>query len=65
MTKLRNSHLSGPMPTPLTRPHRRPDASGFDDPEPWRPDWLMILMVSLFILTLLIAWLVDIPALLR
>ncbi|GAB3931133.1 hypothetical protein [Larkinella terrae] len=33
--------------------------------EPRQPDWLLILMVSFFVLTLLIAWLVDIPALLR
>ncbi|MGF7218935.1 hypothetical protein GGR92_005114 [Spirosoma lacussanchae] len=29
-----------------------------------RPDWLLILMIGLFLLALLIVWLVDIPALL-
>ncbi|MFC5412089.1 hypothetical protein ACFPMF_22380 [Larkinella bovis] len=50
--------------------HRRQSPKGLrlsdsDPREPRRPDWLLILMVSLFVLTLLIAWFVDIPALLR
>ena len=36
------------------------------DPKPPRkPDWLLIIMGILFLLTLLVAWLADIPALLR
>jgi hypothetical protein len=30
-----------------------------------KPDWLVLFMSAVFLLTLLIAWLVDIPALLR
>ncbi len=28
---------------------------------PRKPDWLLLLMIGLFVLTLLIAWLVDFP----
>lgn len=28
---------------------------------PRKPDWLLLLMIGLFILTLVIAWLVDFP----
>jgi hypothetical protein len=33
--------------------------------EPRKPDWLMIGMVLLFLMTLLVVWLVNIPSLLR
>jgi len=42
----------------LTRPHH-------DSPNPPRkPDWLVLLMIGIFLLILLIAWFVDIPSLL-
>lgn len=40
--------------------HRQPD----EEP-PRKPDWLLILVGILFLLTLLIAWLADIPTLFR
>ncbi|WP_018620118.1 hypothetical protein [Spirosoma luteum] len=40
--------------------HRPPD----EEP-PRKPDWLLILVGILFLLTLLIAWLADIPTLFR
>ncbi len=40
--------------------HRQPD----EEP-PRKPDWLLILVGILFLLTVLIAWLADIPTLFR
>lgn len=34
-------------------------------PSPRQPDWLLVFIIGLVLLTLLIAWLVDTPALLR
>ena len=34
-----------------------------DDEPPRKPDWLLIMVGILFLLTLLIAWLVDVPVL--
>ncbi|MBD2755646.1 hypothetical protein [Spirosoma validum] len=45
-------------------PKRNKMTDSFDD-EPPKPDWLVLLMSAFFLLTLLIAWLVDIPGLLR
>ncbi|GAB3265560.1 hypothetical protein GCM10027347_33380 [Larkinella harenae] len=61
----RYSHSFENSPGHLTRSHKRVSPSNPAPREPWQPDWLMILMVGLFVLTLMIAWLVDIPALLR
>lgn len=36
-----------------------------DDKPPRKPDWLLILVGILFLLTVLIAWLADIPTLFR
>lgn len=36
-----------------------------DKKPPRRPDWLLMLVIGLFLTTLLIAWLVDFPALFR
>jgi hypothetical protein len=35
------------------------------DPQPRRPDWLVILMIGLFVLTLLIAWFSDVHLLIH
>lgn len=34
-------------------------------PSPRQPDWLLVLIIGLVLLTLLIAWFADIPAVLR
>ncbi len=44
--------------TQATPPPRTP-------PPPRQPDWLLVLIIGLVLLTLLIAWFADIPALLR
>ncbi len=36
-----------------------------DEKPPRKPDWLLILVSVLFLLTVLIAWLADIPTLFR
>ena len=61
----RYSHTYGTDSSPLMGHRNSSPPAGSDTREPRQPDWLMILMISLFVLTLLIAWLVDIPALLR
>ncbi|RRB04785.1 hypothetical protein [Larkinella rosea] len=62
-TNLRYRHTFEPDSGPLNGPKR--SLRSPNRREPRQPDWLMILMISFFVLTLLIAWLVDIPALLR
>lgn len=42
-----------------------PANKSIDDKPPRKPDWLLILVGILFLLTLLIAWLTDIPVLFR
>ena len=42
------------------QPYRQPD-----EKPPRKPDWLWILVSILFLLTVLIAWLADIPTLFR
>ncbi|MFD1144703.1 hypothetical protein ACFQ4C_26480 [Larkinella insperata] len=64
-SKIRYNHPFGAHSGHLARSPNRVRPSKPAPREPWQPDWLMILMVSLFVLTLMIAWLVDIPALLR
>ena len=49
---------------PTTERRVRPQQP-VDEPQPGKPDWLMVLVVGLFLLTLLIAWLTDIPVILR
>ncbi|MBC3794044.1 hypothetical protein [Spirosoma utsteinense] len=43
---------------------QQPDSSTGPNP-PRQPDYLLILMIGLFLLALLIAFLTDVPALLR
>ncbi|QJW91538.1 hypothetical protein HNV11_20220 [Spirosoma taeanense] len=50
---------SDPSPV-LSRMNRPPG-----DKPPRKPDWLLILVAILSLITLFIAWLVDIPGLLR
>ncbi|WP_421828860.1 hypothetical protein [Larkinella sp.] len=64
-SNLRYNHTYGTDSSPLTGHRDSSPPAGSNNREPRQPDWLMILMVSLFVLTMLIAWLVDIPALLR
>ncbi|MGV3557299.1 hypothetical protein [Larkinella arboricola] len=64
-SKFRHNHPFGANSGHLARSPSSVRPTKPNTREPWQPDWLMILMVSLFILTLMIAWLVDIPALLR
>ncbi|WP_461052239.1 hypothetical protein [Spirosoma arcticum] len=40
-----------------------PTNKSIDDKPPGKPDWLLILVSILFLLTLFIAWLVDVPVL--
>ena len=42
---------------------RNPTNKSIDDKPPRKPDWLLIMVSILFGLTLLIAWLVDVPVL--
>ncbi|GAB3914651.1 hypothetical protein GCM10028803_60410 [Larkinella knui] len=63
--KVQYRYASGTDSSQLMGPGSNPNPAASPAREPRRPDWLMILMVGLFVLTLLIAWLVDIPALLR
>ncbi|AKD55769.1 hypothetical protein [Spirosoma radiotolerans] len=52
-----------PNPVRQSKGHKR---SGSSPEDPSRkPDWLLIFMGVVFLLTLLIAWLVNIPNLLR
>ncbi|WP_020595958.1 hypothetical protein [Spirosoma panaciterrae] len=51
-------------PGPATRKRPTPNPL-YDDDQPPQPDWLLILMCALFLLTLFLAWYVDIPRLLH
>ena len=46
-------------------PTREPLHRPVDEKQPRKPDWLLILVSVLFLITLLIAWLADIPGLFR
>ncbi|WP_080056035.1 hypothetical protein [Spirosoma aerolatum] len=53
-------------PGPATPTRKRPTNDPlFNDDRPPQPDWLLILMCALFLLTLFLAWYVDIPRLLH
>ncbi|GAB4024597.1 hypothetical protein [Spirosoma koreense] len=52
-------------PSPVSKITRNKDRKLFGEEPPQKPDWLMIFMGILFLVTLLIAWLVDIPGLLK
>ncbi|MBD2757625.1 hypothetical protein [Spirosoma validum] len=52
----------GPVETKATR-NRMNNPYGEEPPK--KPDWLMIFMGILFVLTLLLLWIVDIPRLLN
>ena len=43
----------------------RPKNPVEDPQQPRKPDWLMLLVIGLFLLTLLIAWLTDVPVMFR
>ncbi|QHV99797.1 hypothetical protein [Spirosoma endbachense] len=54
---------------PPTRSHQSKTGAKprnpFDEQPPQQPDWLLIFVSILFLLSLLIVWLVDIPGLIR
>ncbi|GAB4016272.1 hypothetical protein [Spirosoma koreense] len=56
--------LIPPSPADPTTNRKRSRNPFEEDPQP-KPDWLLILISVLFLLTLLIAWLVDIPGLMH
>ncbi|WP_460939345.1 hypothetical protein [Spirosoma humi] len=53
-----------PHPARQEDGHKRAGSSPEEKPSR-KPDWLLIFMGAVFLLTLLIAWLVNIPSLLR
>ena len=54
------------VPNPARQGNGHKRASNKPEEKPSRkPDWLLIFMGAIFLLTLLIAWLVNIPSLLR
>lgn len=55
-----SSFSSASVQTDLSR---NPSNKLLDDKPPRKPDWLLIMVSILFLLTLLIAWLVDVPVL--
>ncbi|NEU70366.1 hypothetical protein GK091_26050 [Spirosoma agri] len=50
-------------PESASPPSTRIDPLSPDKDRPRKPDWLLLLIGALILLTLLIAWLVDIPTL--
>ncbi|QDK81400.1 hypothetical protein EXU85_23435 [Spirosoma sp. KCTC 42546] len=50
-------------PGPATPSKTRPKSKYMYEEDPKKPDWLLLLISALVLLTLLIAWFVDIPAL--
>ncbi|WP_420150693.1 hypothetical protein [Spirosoma sp.] len=67
MTCATHLHLYSPFLPPI-RFRRGNDQNKPPNPfdeKPRKPDWLVLFMSALFLLTLLIAWLVDIPGLFR
>ncbi|QMW01538.1 hypothetical protein [Spirosoma foliorum] len=52
-------------PAPVSKAERRTKSRYFYDEKPPKPDWLILLISALVLLTLLIAWVVDIPNLLH
>lgn len=52
-------------PGPVSKGTQARDKKLIDEEPPRKPDWLMIFMGVLFLLTLLLLWIVDIPHLLR
>ncbi|WP_461092662.1 hypothetical protein [Spirosoma gilvum] len=53
----------GPATPTRNRPQHKPLYDDGDPPP--QPDWLLILMCGLFLLTIFLAWYVDIPRLLQ
>jgi len=53
-----------PNPARQENGHKRAGSKPEEKPSR-KPDWLLIFMGAIFLLTLLIAWLVNIPSLLR
>ena len=49
---------------PVVQRRLRPQEP-IDEPQPRKPDWLMVLVIGLFLITLLIAWITDIPVIFR
>ena len=52
-------------PGPVNPASTRIKSKNFYDDKPRKPDWLFLLISALVLLTLLIAWAVDIPNLLH
>lgn len=59
------SYTSFFLPSPVSKVTRNRDKKLFGGEPPRKPDWLMIFMGILFLLTLLLLWIVDIPNLLQ
>ncbi|WP_420148048.1 hypothetical protein [Spirosoma sp.] len=62
-----SSYLYTPFfpPGPVSKATRNRDKKLFSEEPPQKPDWLMVFMGILFLLTLLLLWIVDIPHLLQ
>ncbi|GAB3939658.1 hypothetical protein GCM10028805_00400 [Spirosoma harenae] len=52
-------------PSPVSKTTRNKNKELFNEEPPQKPDWLMIFVAALFLLTLLLLWIVDIPNLLN
>jgi hypothetical protein len=52
-------------PGPVSSTSTRTKSKYLYEEKPRKPDWLLLLISALFLLTLLIAWVVDIPNLLN
>lgn len=52
-------------PVPVSKVTRNHAKKMFSGEPPQKPDWLVIFMGILFLLTLLLLWIVDIPSLLN
>ncbi|GAB3717883.1 hypothetical protein GCM10027592_60360 [Spirosoma flavus] len=52
-------------PSPVSKQTRNHNKKLFGEEPPKNPDWLLIFMGIVFLATLLIVWLVDIPSLIK
>jgi hypothetical protein len=66
MLPKKQTYLSSPVfPSIQTKPQKKHSSIDPLNEQPRKPDWLVLLMSALFLITLLIAWLVNIPAILH
>ena len=64
MTDEKSLHQSIPLPPPINNRLEMPPISQENPTNkepPRRPDWLVLLIIGLLLLTLLIVWLTDMP----